>query len=62
MMKVRMRYAFVALVLVLTVCSPANAMIFGIKPGKPEIDPGLMISALTLLGGSLAVLRVRRKR
>jgi hypothetical protein len=29
---------------------------------KPEIDPNLAVSALTLLGGTLAVLRIRRKR
>jgi hypothetical protein len=28
----------------------------------PEVDPGLAIGGLTLLGGSLTVLRARRRR
>jgi LPXTG-motif cell wall-anchored protein len=28
----------------------------------PEVDPSLAISGLTLLAGTLAVLRVRRKK
>ncbi len=28
---------------------------------EPEIDPSLAVNAVTLLGGTLAVLRVRRK-
>ncbi len=31
-------------------------------PAAPEVDPGMALSALTLLGGTLAVARTRRKQ
>lgn len=48
----------VVLGLALGTCASAHAMAFK----GPEVDPGLVISGLTLLGGSLAVLRARRKK
>ena len=43
------------------VCSVAHGMVF--HPWhKPEIDPNLAVSSLTLLAGTLAVLRVRRRK
>ncbi|MGB7983892.1 MAG: hypothetical protein WCF54_01905 [Terracidiphilus sp.] len=44
----------------LSACASAHGMAFAGK--HPEIDPSLAISSLTLLGGSLAILRVRRKK
>ena len=40
-------------------CTAAYGLVFY---RKPEIDPSLAINALTLLAGSLAVLRVRRNK
>lgn len=40
-------------------CAAAHGLAFG---HGPEIDPSLAISAITLLAGSLAVLRVRHKK
>jgi hypothetical protein len=31
-------------------------------PSAPEVDPGMALSGLTLLGGSIAVLRASRKQ
>jgi hypothetical protein len=54
-----LKYSLVALVIALGTCTAAYGMIFS---KKPEIDPSLAVRALTLLAGSLAVLRVRRKK
>ncbi len=40
-------------------CVAAHGMAFD---RRPEVDPSLAISGLTLLAGTLAVLRVRRKK
>jgi hypothetical protein len=56
------RYALLLLYLALSVCTAAHGMVFRGPPHHPEIDPGLAVSALTLLAGSLAVLRSRRNR
>jgi len=50
------------LYLALGICSSAHGMIFRKPPHRPEIDPGIAISAITLLAGSLAVLRIRRNK
>jgi len=42
-------------------CASAHGMAFGPTP-HPEIDPSLAISGLTLLAGSLAVLRAKRNQ
>jgi uncharacterized lipoprotein YajG len=47
------------LVFVLGACASASAMVFH-PATTPEIDPSLAISGLTLLAGSLAVLRAKR--
>jgi len=39
----------------------ANAIAY-VTPHHPEIDPSLAVTAFTLLAGSLAVLRARRKK
>ena len=52
-------YTLVVLGLVLSTCVSAHALANG---KKPEIDPNLAISGLTLLGGTLALLRFRRKK
>jgi len=54
------RYALVLLYLAFSICTAAHGMIFRGPPHKPEIDPSMTISALTLLGGMIAVLRARR--
>jgi hypothetical protein len=58
-----MKYAFVVLGLALGVCASAHGMAFN-QPGHPapEVDPGLAIRAITLLAGSLAVMRIRRQK
>lgn len=40
-------------------CASAHGMAFF---KKPEVDPSLAISGLTLLGGTLAVMRARFKK
>jgi len=55
-----LRYALVVLGIGLCASTAAHGMAFG-KP-FPEVDPGLAVSAVTLLAGSLAVLRVRCKK
>jgi hypothetical protein len=54
----------VVLGLVLGTCASAHGMVFGgrIPASTPEIDPSLAISGLTLLAGSLAVLRAKRSK
>lgn len=42
------------------VCATAHGLAFG--HAAPEIDPSLAVSALTLLAGSLAVLRIRHNK
>lgn len=64
-MKNLSKNALAVLILVLYTCVSAHAMAFGGHGGtgaKPEIDPSLAISGLTMLAGTLAVLRVRRKK
>jgi hypothetical protein len=50
-----------ALGIVFGICVPARALAFHGQP-TPEIDPGLAISAITLLAGSLVILRIRRNK
>jgi hypothetical protein len=56
-MKSLLKYTLGLLSIMLGTCTAAHALVFA---GRPEIDPSLAISALTLLAGSLAVLGVRR--
>jgi hypothetical protein len=53
-----LKYALVVLGLALGTCASA----YGAPPHSPEVDPGLAISAITLLAGSLAVMRIRRQK
>jgi hypothetical protein len=63
MMKSRTKFALVLLALALGTCTAAEALAFGgIITKSPEIDPNLAVSAVALLGGTLAVLRLRRKK
>ena len=50
------------ILLALCTCPAAYGLVFFPHPHRPEIDPSLAISALTLLVGSIAVLSVRRKK
>lgn len=59
MTKSLLKYALVMLVLMLGTCATAHALMFR---HDPEVDPSLAIGAFTLLAGTLAVLRVRRKK
>jgi hypothetical protein len=53
-----LKYMFIVLGLALS----ASATAFAGPPHTPEVDPGMAVSGLTLFVGSLAVLRVRRKK
>jgi hypothetical protein len=57
MTKNLLKYTLLVLGLALGTCASAHGMAFA---HKPEIDPSLAVSGLTLLAGTLAVLRVRR--
>jgi hypothetical protein len=59
MSKNLLKYTLLVLGLALGTCVSAHGMMF---THKPEIDPSLAISGLTLLAGTLAVLRVRRSK
>ncbi|MFZ1086691.1 MAG: hypothetical protein WAN35_17150 [Terracidiphilus sp.] len=59
MKKNLLMYTFVVLGFALSTCTSAFGMAL---IHKPEIDPSLAVSSLTLLGGTLAILRVRRKK
>ena len=59
MTKNLLKSAFVVLGLELATCSCAHGLAF-LK--RPEVDPSLAISGFTLLVGTLAVLRIRRKK
>jgi hypothetical protein len=61
MTKSLLKYVLLVSGLALGTCTTAHALVFG-GHHAPEVDPSLAISALTLLAGSLAVLRVRRKK
>lgn len=61
MTKNLLKYSLLVLGLALGTCVSAHGMVFT-HPTKPEIDPSLAISGLTLLAGTLAVLRVRRSK
>ena len=54
-----MKYSLVMLGLALGTCSAAYG--FG-KPHVPEVDPSLAIGGLTLLAGTIAVLRIRHRK
>jgi putative effector of murein hydrolase len=57
MTKNLLKYALVVLGLALGTCSSA----YGLSRA-PEVDSSMAISALTLLGGTLAILRARRQK
>ena len=58
------KYSLVVLGIALGICASAHGVVFfQHNPSHhPEIDPGLAVSALTLLAGSLAVLHIRRNK
>jgi hypothetical protein len=60
MKKNLLKYAFVVLGLAFCTCTVAHAVVFGGHVSTPEVDPSLAIGGLTLLAGTLAVLRTRR--
>lgn len=62
LMKKRMKFTFVLIALAFGACTAAEALVLGGSSPVPEIDPGLAVSAIALLGGTIAVLRVRRKK
>lgn len=57
MTKNQLKYSLVVLAVVLSTCTVAYA-----RPRAPEVDPSLAIGGLTLLAGTIAVLRIRRKK
>jgi hypothetical protein len=70
-MKKLIKYSLLALGLVLAVSTSAHAQ--GPECGRgpqgpqpvnsaPEVDPSLAVSAMALLGGSLTVVRARRRK
>jgi len=59
-MKSFLKYALGLMGILLGTCAPAHGLAFAHR--RPEIDPSLAISALTLLAGSLAVLNIRRNK
>jgi hypothetical protein len=59
MTKNLLKYVLVVLGLALGTAAAAHGMVLF---KKPEVDPSLAISGLTLLAGTLAVLRVRRNK
>jgi len=59
MKKNLLKYALAVLGLALCSCTVAHALVFFPHP-KPEVDPSLAVGGLTLLAGTLAVLRTRR--
>lgn len=75
-MKNILKYALLTTVLALTASSQAHAFggdhdgakrrpggqVPGIPNRAPEVDPSLAIGGLTLLGGTLTVLRARRRK
>ncbi|MGA3161172.1 MAG: hypothetical protein ABSC77_08130 [Terracidiphilus sp.] len=54
------KYSLVALGIAFGTCAVAHGLAFSKR--RPEIDPSLAVSAVTLLAGSLAVLHVRRNK
>lgn len=61
MTKNLLKYSIVMLGLALGTCSAAYGLAF--RHGHvPEVDPSVAIGGLTLLAGTIAVLRVRRKK
>jgi hypothetical protein len=62
MKKNLLKYVFVALGFAVCTCTVANALVFGGHKSAPEVDPSLAIGGLTLLVGTLAVLRTRRRK
>jgi hypothetical protein len=61
MTKNLLKYALAVLALALGTCATAHAFVFS-QRYSPEIDPSLAVSGFTLLAGTIAVLRVRRKK
>lgn len=56
-----LKYSFVVLSLGVCACTTAYGMAFKIVH-VPEVDPSLAIGSLTLLVGTIAVLRIQRKK
>jgi hypothetical protein len=54
-----LKYALLVTGLVLSASTAAQAMMF--RP-SPEVDPSLAVGAVTMLAGTLVVLRARRKK
>jgi hypothetical protein len=56
-----LKFAFVVLGVLLCTSTVAHALMFAPWPKHtPEVDPSLAIGGITLLAGTLAVLRARR--
>jgi len=56
-----LKYALPMLGLVLAASASAHGLAL-FKPRLPEVDPSLAVGAFTMLAGSLAVMRARRKK
>ena len=57
-----LKYSSLVIGLALCTCSAAYGLAFAPHPSVPEVDPSLAIGGLTLLVGSIAVLRIRHKK
>ena len=57
-----LKYSLVILGLALCTCSAAFGLAFRTTPHTPEINPSLAIGGLTMLAGTIAVLRIRHKK
>lgn len=61
-MKNLLKYSCLVLGFAAGACPAAFGLAFGGHQGAPEIDPSLAIGGLTLLAGTIAVLRTRRSK
>lgn len=57
-----LKYSVVMLALGLSTCTAAFGFGRPSAPSVPEVDPSLAIGGLTLLAGTIAVLRIRHKK
>jgi len=57
-----LKYSLAMLGLALGICPLAFGFALKNHTSVPEVDPSLAIGGLTLLAGTIAVLRIRRKK
>jgi hypothetical protein len=62
MKKSYLKYASVAAAIGLASCHTASACALLFRVPVPEIDPSMAVGSFTLIAGTIAVLRARRKK